>query len=466
MISDNSLLEEIKGGEGKKLEFKESLPKSDQIAKTVIAFSNTSGGKIVIGVNDDRVITGINSDEDVFSLQDTVSSIIYDNCAPVILPEIYVENIEGKELLVIEVFRGGHLPYYLKNKGKNQGTYLRLGATNRLADYEHIVELERHRRNVSFDEEINYDISLNDLDLSPLEKEFAKAGKTLDEDKYKNLKLIKEEKDTLYPTHGLLILLGQYEHVSLKCSRFKGTTMDLFLDRKEYTGDLFSQMEQAVAFIQNHLHLRSEISGLKRVDTYEIPMEAIRETLVNAIVHRDYTNRGRDIKIGIYDDIVNVVSPGSLPFGLTVNELLKGRSEVRNRTVARVFKELGYIEQWGSGIQRIYSSCEKAGLKEPVISESGDFVDIELFRDETGLNNDSGTSEKKTKTSEKTSEKKMKTSEKIYELLKENPERTIKDLADLLKISTRAVEMNLKKLQEQKLLRREGSDRAGVWVVC
>jgi len=159
----------------------------------------------------------------------------------------------------------------------------------------------------------------------------------------------------------------------------------VFLDRKEYAGDLFTQLEQVEAFVKNHISLRGEIKGLQRTDTYEIPEAALREALVNAVIHRDYTNQGRDIKVGVYDDIVNVVSPGGFPNTLTAEALLEGRSEIRNRVIARVFKELGYIEQWGSGIQRIKSACIAQGLAEPRIREKGDFVDVEFYRPAAGV---------------------------------------------------------------------------------
>jgi ATP-dependent DNA helicase RecG len=107
----------------------------------------------------------------------------------------------------------------------------------------------------------------------------------------KNLKLVIEENGTLYASNGLLILLGKFEQVRMKCSRFKGTTMDVFLDRKEYDGDLFTQLENTENFIKNHIRLSSQIKGLQREDQYELPIEAIREGLVNAVVHRDYTGR-------------------------------------------------------------------------------------------------------------------------------------------------------------------------------
>ena len=133
-------------------------------------------------------------------------------------------------------------------------------------------------------------------------------------------------------------------------------------------------------FIKNHLSLRAEIRGLKRYDYLEIPENAIREALVNAYVHRDYSNFGRTIKVAVYDDVVNIVSPGGLPNGLTEDDLLHGRSEIRNRVLARVFRELGYIEHWGSGLQRIKLMCEAEGLAEPEFAETGDSFDVKLYR--------------------------------------------------------------------------------------
>lgn len=138
-------LEAIQHGETKILELKERLPQYDQIARTIVAFSNTSGGRLILGVDNDRNIVGVHDDE-VFELQDTISSIIYDRCAPNIIPEIYTHHIQGKTLLVVEVFRGNLLPYYLKTEGKHHGTYIRIGATNRKAGYDNILELERQRR--------------------------------------------------------------------------------------------------------------------------------------------------------------------------------------------------------------------------------------------------------------------------------------------------------------------------------
>jgi ATP-dependent DNA helicase RecG len=437
-----SLIQAIQGGESKYLEFKVELPNSSTLAKTVIAFSNTGGGKLIIGVDDQCKIVGLKPDLDIFELQDKVASMIYETCYPNILPDIYTTTIDDYLLLVIEVHRGNLLPYHLKNQKKNEGVYIRVGATNRKASFENVIELERLRMNISYDQEANREFLFESLDVSPIADRFQKLGKTFDHMVMKNLKLIQEENGRFLPTNGLLILLGKFEHASMKCSRFKGITMDVFLDRKEYKGDLFSQLENAESFIKNHISLSSDIKGLQREDQYEIPLEALRESLVNAVAHRDYTNDGRDIKIGVYDDMVNIVSPGGFPSTITQKDILEGRSEIRNKVIARVLKELNYIEQWGSGIRRIKSSCKARGLKEPEIVEKGDFVDVCLYRKQFDQKENMISNEKE---------------EKILEYIQSNRNRiTTKEAESLLDLGERRSREIVSEMVDKGILERVG----------
>ncbi|AHM57302.1 ATP-dependent DNA helicase [Peptoclostridium acidaminophilum DSM 3953] len=441
-----SLINAIKNGESKIVEFKEKLPGSDAVAKTVIAFSNTGGGRLIIGVTDQGKIIGLDNSIDILELRDKVASIIYDRCYPNVLPDIYTTTIDNKVLLVIEVYRGNLLPYYLKKIGKNEGVYIRVGATNRKASVDNILELERQRMNLSYDQEVNREVRFEYLDMAPIISRFDKLDKPVTQSVMKNLKLIHEENGIIYPTNGLLILLGYLEHAKIKCSRFKGMTMDVFLDSKEYKGDLFTQLDHAESFIKNHIKLGSEIKGLQREDQYEIPIEAIRESLVNAVVHRDYSNEGRDIKVGIYDDMINIVSPGAFPSTITQEDILEGRSEIRNKVIARVFKELNYIEQWGSGIRRIKSSCKTRGLKEPEIVEKGDFVDVSLYREMAE------TKQVHKKVTELTEQEKA-----IIEYLKRKDSRiTTQDVKSILDIEDRRARGILKGLVDRGLIERKG----------
>jgi len=311
-----NLKELIIQGENKRVEFKEQLPKNDSIVKTIISFSNTSGGKL--------------------------------------------------------------LPYYLKKEGKNNRTYIRIGATNRKASFDNIVELERQRRNISFDEEENFEYALESFDLNIIYQEFKKIGKSCDVEKLKNMKLIRELNDKLMATNALAIVFGKLDNVMIKCARFKGTSMETFIDKKEFTGNLFDILEESIKFLQNHLHLNAKIEGLRRVEKYEIPLLALREIVLNAIIHRDYT-RNSDIKIAIYDDIVEIISVGGFVNGLTIDEISNGRSELRNKVVANLFKELNFIESWGSGVEKVRKSCFENGIKFELI-EKGSFVEAVFYR--------------------------------------------------------------------------------------
>jgi len=372
-----NILKQIKQGESKTIEFKEQIPNNNSIAKTAIAFSNTSGGKLIIGVRDNKEIVGI-LDEDIFALQDKIISLIFDSCHPNILPEIYTINVEGQILLVIEIFRGNLLPYYFKSKGKMEGTYVRVGSSNRLTDEKMLAELERQRVHRSFDEEANLEYSLEDLELETIYDAFSKIGKVCDIEKLKNLKLITSLHDKYVSSNALLIALGKLDSVQIKCARFKGTTMESFIDKKEFDGTLFEILEKSMEFLKNHLHLSATIEGLQRTESYEIPLGALREIILNAIIHRDYT-RNSDIKIAIYDDTVEVISVGGLVNGLTIDDIGHGRSELRNKVLANLFRELGYIESWGSGIGRVRAVCQEAGVNF-ALREQGSFVEAVFHR--------------------------------------------------------------------------------------
>ena len=460
----------ITQGENKRVEFKEQLPKNESIVKTIIAFSNTSGGKLIVGVNDNREIVGID-DKNIFELQDKIASLIFDSCYPNILPEIYTLNVEGKLLLVIEVFRGNLLPYYLKKEGKNNGTYIRVGATNRKASFEHIVELERQRRNISYDEEENFEYALETFDLNIIYQEFKKVDKSCNAQKLKNIKLIKELNGTLMATNALAIVFGKLDNVMIKCARFKGTSMETFIDKKEFTGNLFTILEESIKFLQNHLYLNAKIEGMRRVEEYEIPLLALREIVLNAIIHRDYT-RNSDIKIAIYDDIVEIISVGGFVNGLTIDEISNGRSELRNKVVANLFKELNFIESWGSGVEKVRKSCSENGIKFE-LAEKGSFVEAVFYRPKVSetTNYDRlvpNSAEKPSESIGKVSESIGKVSDNeqiIIDYIQNHSKITSKDVESLLALKEARARRILKEMVEKGLIIRLGRGRSTYYVL-
>lgn len=364
---------EILKGENRRIEFKQQLPSISNVAKTIVAFSNGAGGKLIIGVKNDGEILGV-SDYDIIDLPDRISNIMYDACYPAIIPEIYTENINGKNIMVVKIYPGNLKPYYIKREGKVKGTYIRVGATNKLADMEMIVELERQRRNVSFDEECAYDYDIDKLNFEKVKKDFNKlTGKDIDDEGFINLKLIREENGIKYPTNAALLLTDSnyFEYARIKCARFKGNDIGEFIDQKEYCGPIYEQFENTVNFAKMYISKSGKITGLQRQDEYEVPLVAIREAVANSVVHRDYSISGADIKFAVFDDRIEITSPGLLPKTLDIHDIKIGRSEIRNKVIARFFKELRYIEEWGTGIRRIIESCKSMGLKEPEFIETG-----------------------------------------------------------------------------------------------
>jgi ATP-dependent DNA helicase RecG len=381
------LQEQIKRGESKILEFKEILPSSEKIAKSIISFSNTSGGKIIIGITNEGKIKGL-SNPNPAEYTDRIANIVHDMIHPVLLPEIYTYEIEEKTVVIIEVYQSNTKPHFLKSKGKLDSTYIRVGTTNKKADYDYIQELERQRLNISYDEEINRSYECNKPDIENLIKILNKnLEKTITYDDLLNFKLIKNENKTDYFTNAALIIMGKLEYARIRCARFKGDSMDIFIDQKDLVGDIFEQLEKAMAFLLFNINLHGELGPdhLRRIDKYEIPVEALREIVINALLHRDYVISGSDIKIAVFDNTVEITSPGAFPGGITIEDILRGRSEIRNRVLARIFREAELIEQWGRGVRRIINQCEEYGLKTPVIKESGMFVQFTLFRNNLSL---------------------------------------------------------------------------------
>ena len=168
-----------------------------------------------------------------------------------------------------------------------------------------------------------------------------------------------------YPSNAFAILTGNGGlHVATQCGVFKGTTKAVFVDRREYTGPLWEQIDEAFQFVLRNIHLGATIVGIYRQDVYEIPPDAIRELIINAMVHRSYLDHGT-IQVAVYDNRLEITSPGKLPMGQTMERMKEGYSKIRNEALAHAFAYMNLIEHWGSGIPRIIDKVKAAGLREP-----------------------------------------------------------------------------------------------------
>ncbi|OEU52868.1 MAG: hypothetical protein BA861_03350 [Desulfobacterales bacterium S3730MH5] len=375
-----------KQSESRRLEFKEKFPKGTQVARTAIAFANGAGGRIVLGVRDDpRQVVGIPDDE-LFPLEERISNHIFCQCAPTIIPEIYIQAVEGKNLLVAEIFPGSHKPYYLKAKGKHKGTYVRIGSTVKQASQEMLEELERQRRKVSFDGLPVYDLFVGDVNLKNFKADYQRlTERIMKDDHLKNLGLLVSERKHIYPTHAAVLLSDSlarkrlFPYAKIECARFKGTDTRVFLDQTTIEGPIYAAVEPCLAFVKKNIALSSKIGEVYREDRWEYPLEAIREAISNAIIHRDYSIVGSDIKVAIFDDMLEITSPGPLPDTMLIEKLGTGRSEIRNRVLAPIFKDLKLIEAWGTGIQKMRNEVRDYPEIELVLQETGHAFQV-LFR--------------------------------------------------------------------------------------
>jgi len=403
---------------------------------------------------------------------DGITNTISDMCYPQIFPNIGVDTIDGKCVIVIEIYPGASRPYYIKSLGKEAGTYIRVSGTSRPADEAILKDLELQGTNLSFDEmacvEQKYDAEAAETLCTAIKNHMIEAARTNSEkEKVKdvtvqnlvNWGVLKNVDGTLAPTNAFVLLTNNtFPFAKIQCALFKGTERVVFIDKRDFEGPLYEQIEEAYEFVLKHINLGAEISGLVRTDAYELPTEAIREAIVNATTHRNFLDRAC-VQVAVYDDRVEVTSPGMLYGGLTIEQIKEGGSKIRNRCIAEVFSRMKIIESWGTGIKRMFSSCKEYGIREPELLEIGDSFRVNLYRPSYNEVHQSSP-----KSSPKSSPNDVnKTQQKILGMILENPEITQVAMAEKLDITPRAVKKNIKELVEKGLVEREGSSRKGYW---
>jgi ATP-dependent DNA helicase RecG len=368
--------------ESKILEFKKDLSSLRPILKTIVAFANTSGGTLIIGITSEKKLVGI---ADIFKSEETLANAIADGIAPSFLPEIEIATIEDKNLLIVKVFHW-KAPFYLKKEGIPNGVFIRLGSTSRPASPEIILELQRSVMNQSFDQQGLQDLSQTALDFNKIQTAFKSTNKKIDERKLCSLGILIPFKKGFMPSIGGVILFGKDEirqqyfpDAKVKCARFRGTTREDIVDRYEIKGSILDAVDEVPKFIARNTRFSAKIQKLRRKDIAEYPELALREILINAFAHADYSILGSTIQIAIFDDRLEVQNPGMLPFGFTMNDLKAGISRVRNRIIARVFHELHLMEEWGSGYKRVIEVCRKNNYPEPEWIEYGTSMRVTFF---------------------------------------------------------------------------------------
>ncbi len=357
----------------KALEYKRDLSSPEGILKTLVAFANTAGGTVVIGVEDrSKRVRGV---ADILATEEKLASLISDSISPRLVPEIEVVPWRTLNVLAVQVYPSNTRPHCLERLGPEDGVFIRVGSTNRKADALQIEELRRWNRIESFDERIIPGLNSEAIDFRAA-SELLAPYRQLTSRSLSTLRIAAEHQGRQVPTIGGLLLFGKdrlsrFPDAWIQAGRFAGVNRARVLDSTEIRSYLPLAAEEAVAFARKHLTHESIIEGVRRVDRWSVPLVAVREAVINAVVHADYAQQGAPIRLALFDDRIEIENPGLLPFGLTIEDIIQGVSKLRNRVIGRVFHELHLIEQWGSGIQRMTSACQDAGLAAPKLEEIG-----------------------------------------------------------------------------------------------
>lgn len=368
--------------ESKLLEFKSIVPKFSALIQTCIAFANAAGGRIIIGVDDEtREIIGV-TDEDRHRIYDDFPNSLYDSASPTLIPQIYEQNFGQHSVLIVEIPVSPRKPYFLKNKGMASGTYIRVGSSTRKANSEYIEDLVRESQRIHYDEELviaSIDVLSKDLLQEFYPSKVTKKRMVSD----KVILPFPANKEHYAPTVSgvLMFCKSPHDHIPealIRCTRFKGTTGRDILRTEDIVGTIEEQAEECLKVIKTWMMTDYVLKGSKLVGHMPVPIEAIRESIINALLHRKYSIPGA-IKVAIYDDRVEIFSPGCFPGLVDINHLGDGMTYQRNPTLAKLAYQSNLIESRGTGIRLIYDSCKKQGIQKPVFHEDGDFVKVVFF---------------------------------------------------------------------------------------
>lgn len=354
--------------ESENIEFKESFDK--ETIETIGAFANTAGGTILVGVSDKSEIKGVKLGKDTINHW---MNEIAQKTEPRVVPEIKQKEIKNKVVVIIKVAEFPIKPVSVRGR-----YFKRVGKSTRKIMSQEIAQMHLLSTGMSWDTFSPQNKTLKDIDLNKVKKYITNANaagrrniKDTPTEVLKKLELVKDNK----ATWCAILAFGKEPQRPLlqsavHCGRFK-TDKTQIIDDLMIETDIINQVEEVMKFITRHISVKYEFEGKpKRKEVWEYPLDALREAVINAIVHRDYT-ASSNVQVEIYDDRIDIWNPGTLLPGITIEDLYKidHKSVIRNKLIAQLFYDIGYIEKYGSGTIKIIELCRQNGMPNPELKE-------------------------------------------------------------------------------------------------
>ncbi len=442
----SSISHSIQQGEGDTLEFKSSF--NDEVIVSLVAFANTKGGTVFIGLNDDGSIKGVNIGKE--TIQQWVNEI-KNKTSNIVIPETEVVVEQEKTIVIMKVQEYPIKPVAMKGK-----YYKRTGNSNHLMSVEEIANEHLRTINTSWDYYVDPNHSLENISFDKVMHFIEKIEQNTSNKIHSSpvvflskMEILREEKLTF---GAYLLFVADYCPISdIQIGRFKSDVT--IIDSLSLNTDLFSEVDEVLSFIKKHLMVEYIITGEpQRIERFDYPPDAIREIVINMVVHRDYRDSSGSV-IKIFDNRIEFYNPGKLYGGITIEDLLRGNytSKSRNKLIAKAFKEAGLIERYGTGVYRIQQICREYGLIEPVFREIANGFQVTLFKEKQGENVTENVTEKRGET--------------ILNIISKNPYITTEEIGKILKVTKRTIIRDIEQLKNDGKLIYEGPQKGGCWKI-
>jgi len=350
---------------GKAFKLVRDMSDTESVLRAIVNFSNDSGGVLLIGMDDNHSVIGLRFP---WHDEERLSTLIRDSICPEVNPLLELLPCKGKQMLRVTVYPGSQPPYGLSAK-----KHVAIGVCKPEVDADRAAS-PKYSIGLRFDETPMDGLDSDALDVPGAIELFAPRRLSLQD--LVSMRILTDCEGKLVPTVGGFLLFGRdrethFPDVWLQCGRFQGHDKALIMDTMEFRDHLPLLPIRAMEFLRKHSNTSYHIEGVHREERSNLPLVALREGVVNALVHADYAGNGSPVRLSVFDDHIEIENSGVLLAGIAMADILKGVSVLRNRVIGRVFKELGLIEQWGSGIHRMFMDCERMGLPVPRFQQFG-----------------------------------------------------------------------------------------------